>query len=111
MTFFYGVRAPSRPGPPHCPGLTITLRHIPIGRTPLDDWSACRRDLYPITHNTHKRQTYMPPAGFEPAIPASERPQTHASDRVATGIGCTYSTYNKTQLFGGLALRINILVL
>ena len=29
----------------------------------------------------------MPPAGFEPAIPASERPQTHALDRVATGIG------------------------
>jgi hypothetical protein len=25
--------------------------------------------------------------GFEPAIPASERPQTHALDRVATGIG------------------------
>ena len=29
----------------------------------------------------------MPPAGFEPAIPARERPQTHASDRAATGIG------------------------
>ena len=25
------------------------------------------------------------PVGFEPAIPASERPQTHALDRVATG--------------------------
>jgi hypothetical protein len=24
--------------------------------------------------------------GFEPAIPASERPQTHAFDRAATGI-------------------------
>jgi hypothetical protein len=29
----------------------------------------------------------MPPVGFEPAIPASERPQTHALDRAATGIG------------------------
>jgi hypothetical protein len=29
----------------------------------------------------------MPPAGFEPAIPASERPQTHALDRAANGIG------------------------
>jgi hypothetical protein len=29
----------------------------------------------------------MPPAGFEPAIPASERPQTHALDVAATGIG------------------------
>jgi hypothetical protein len=29
----------------------------------------------------------MPPAGFEAAIPASERSQTHALDRAATGIG------------------------
>jgi hypothetical protein len=28
----------------------------------------------------------MPPAEFEPTIPASERPQTHALDRTATGI-------------------------
>jgi hypothetical protein len=39
------------------------------------------------THNTHKRQTSMPPAGFEPAIPTSERPQTHALDGATTGIG------------------------
>jgi len=29
----------------------------------------------------------MPPAGFESAIPVSERTQTHALDRAATGIG------------------------
>jgi hypothetical protein len=29
----------------------------------------------------------MPPAGFEPTIPVSERPQTHALDRAVTGIG------------------------
>jgi len=29
----------------------------------------------------------MPPVGFEPAIPASERPQTYALDRAATGTG------------------------
>jgi hypothetical protein len=28
----------------------------------------------------------MSPAGFEPAIPASERPQTHSLDRAASGI-------------------------
>jgi hypothetical protein len=28
----------------------------------------------------------MPPAGFEPAITASERPQTHALDCAVTGI-------------------------
>jgi hypothetical protein len=29
----------------------------------------------------------MPPAEFEPAIPAREQPQTHALDRAATGTG------------------------
>ena len=29
----------------------------------------------------------MPPVGFEPTIPAGERPQTYALDRAATGIG------------------------
>jgi hypothetical protein len=29
----------------------------------------------------------MPPAGFEAAIPAGDRPQTLALDRSATGIG------------------------
>jgi len=29
----------------------------------------------------------MPPVGFETAIPGSERPQTYALDRAATGIG------------------------
>ena len=38
------------------------------------------------THNTHKRQTSLPLAGFEPIILASEKPQTHAFDRVATRI-------------------------
>jgi hypothetical protein len=29
----------------------------------------------------------MPPVGFEPAIPASERPQTHVLEPATTGIG------------------------
>jgi len=33
----------------------------------------------------------MPPVGFEPAIPAVERPQTHALDRAATGTGLVAS--------------------
>ena len=63
-----------------------THRHTTLVRTPLDDGSATRRDICLITHNIHKRQTSVSPAGFEPAIPASERPQTDALDRVATGI-------------------------
>jgi hypothetical protein len=77
--FFYrGATAPSAPRPPHCRGYMITLRHTALGRTPLAEWSARHRDLYLTTHNTHKRQTSMPLAGFEPIIPASDRPQTHA---------------------------------
>ena len=58
-----------------------------MGTTPLDEGPALRRDLYLTKHNTHNRQTSMPPAGFEPTIPVSERPQTHALDRAVTGIG------------------------
>ena len=68
--------------------LDHTQRRTTFGRTPLDEWSARRRDLYLTTHNTHNRQTSMPPEGFEPAIPASERSQTYALDRAATGTGC-----------------------
>ena len=39
------------------------------------------------THNTRKRQTPLLPPGFETTIPACERPQIHALDRAATGIG------------------------
>jgi hypothetical protein len=49
----------------------ITLRHThTIDRTSQDELSARRRDLYVTTHNTHKRQRSMPPAGSKPAIPA-----------------------------------------
>jgi hypothetical protein len=61
--------------------------HTTVGRTPLDEGSARHRDLYLTTHNTHNRQTYMPPVGFEPMILVSERPKTDALDRTATGIG------------------------
>ena len=72
-----------------------TQRHTTVGRTPLDEWSARRRDLYLTTHNT---QTSMPPAGFEPTISAGERPQTYALDRAATGTG-------KCQLYQTLILK------
>jgi hypothetical protein len=57
------------------------------GRTPLDEWSARRRDLYLTKHNTHNRQTSMPPVWFKPTVSAGERPQTYALDRATTGTG------------------------
>jgi len=50
-------------------------RRTTVGRTPLDERSACRRDLYLTTYDTHNRQISMPPVGFEPTISAGERPQ------------------------------------
>jgi len=32
----------------------------------------------------------MPPEGYEPAIPETDRPQTYALDLAATGIGYIY---------------------
>jgi len=34
----------------------------------------------------------MPSAGFESAMQASDRPQTHALDRAVTGIGLVHIT-------------------
>ena len=54
--------------------LDHTRRRTTVGSTPLDEWSAHRRDLHLTTHNTHNRQISLPPVGFEPTIPAGERP-------------------------------------
>ena len=54
--------------------ITLTARTHTHGRTPLDEGSARGRDLRVTTHNTHNRQTSTPPAGFEPTMPARERP-------------------------------------
>ena len=85
FVLYFGVTAPSGQGRPRYRGFYVTLRPTTLGRTPLDEWSARRRDLCLTTHNTHNRQTSMFPPGFEPTISAGERPQTHTLDRAATG--------------------------
>ena len=40
--------------------LDHTQRRSTDGRTPLDEWSAHRRDLYLTTNDTHNRQISMP---------------------------------------------------
>jgi hypothetical protein len=62
--YFHGEAAPNNPGSSHYQGSTIILRHITFSRTPLDELSVRPRDPY-LTHNTHKRETSMTPAGFE----------------------------------------------
>jgi hypothetical protein len=75
--------------------LDHTQRHTTIGRTPLDEWSARRRNRCLTTHNTYNRQISMPPVGFEPKISADERPQTYALDRETTGTGIDLSRWTK----------------
>ena len=85
--FFCGAATQCGSWPPHSWGFLDHTRHTTVGKTPLDKWSARRRDLYLTTHNTDNRQTSMPLVGFEPTISAGERPQTYALNRTATGTG------------------------
>jgi hypothetical protein len=39
IIFLHGARASGVPGPPHCQGFTITLRHTTLASTPLDERS------------------------------------------------------------------------
>jgi hypothetical protein len=73
--------------PPRFSRFLDHTRRPTVGRTPLDEWTIRRRDLYLTTPNTHNRQTSMPPVGFERTISAGERPKTYALDRKATGTG------------------------
>jgi len=95
--FLLGLDSPSGPKPPHIWGFRIKLRQATLGRTPLYEWSARRRDLYLTMHNTHKRKISMPPARFEPVTLASERPQTHALDRETAGISGSANTFSSNN--------------
>ena len=82
----YIVTARCGPGPP-LRGLTITLRHTTFGRIPLDMWSVSAQTCTWQHSKFIRDRRPVPPVGFEPAIPASERPQTHATNRSATVLG------------------------
>jgi hypothetical protein len=62
------------------------VSHATVGGTPVGDGFARCRDLCVTTQNTHKGQTSMPLARFEPGILASDGPQTVVVDPSATGI-------------------------
>jgi len=113
LFYFHGLQIPSRPGPPHYRGFTITLRHTTLGRNPLDERSARCTGLHLSTNNTHKRQTFMSLAGFETKVPANERPQTQALGRAATRIGyvlaitLTTKQHCKNRTFGSLGVLMH----
>jgi hypothetical protein len=64
-----------------------SIRHTTVGKAPLEEGWTRHRGLYLTTHNIHNRRTSMPPGGFEPAIPTSDRPETFTLDSSAAGIG------------------------
>jgi hypothetical protein len=72
----------SHPGTPYSVGLHWTNDHPDTEMT----WQ----------HNIHKTHP-CPPAGFEPATPASELPKNHALVRAATGIGIRQYTLHKPK--------------
>jgi hypothetical protein len=91
--FFNNTTAPSGPGCPHYRDFMITLRHTTIGRTPLEGWSARRRDLH-LTTQQHSQQTYIHATGgirtHNPSKQATAaprlRPRGHWDRRQATYI-------------------------
>jgi hypothetical protein len=62
--------------------------HTPHSIWPLRTGDQPEAETSTWQHTTLKKDRHLfPPAGFKTTIPATERPQTHALDRVATGIG------------------------
>jgi hypothetical protein len=102
--------------------LDHTQRRSTVGMTPLDEWSALRRDLYLTTHDTHNRQISMPPVGFEPTISVGDHDcsfrrssltlQANCGDNCivagyATSYGCVDSV-SDFRLLTGYCNKINV---
>ena len=69
----------------------ITLTgHTKLRRTPLEGWLSRLRDITDNKQHPQEKNTRAS-TGFEPEIPARERPQTHAYDHANTGIGCKFA--------------------
>jgi hypothetical protein len=70
----------SEPRPPHCRGFTMTLSYVTPHSVALL-WTSDRpvAGIFVPDNTQYSRQTS--PVGFQPAVPASEWPQTHASER------------------------------
>jgi len=74
-----------------------SMSHTTLGRTPLDEWPARRRYLSTLHHTTLPTDRHPSPrAGFEPAIPATKRLQTHAS-RPRGHKGTKYDIIRETE--------------
>jgi hypothetical protein len=110
-SIYLGSPTPSGSGPHHYRGFMITLRHSTLGKTPLDEWSARRRNLYLSTQNSPKREIIIPPMRFKPAIPSKRATADPRLRLAAIRIGSrstvpfknkTLSVYMAVNLSGSL---------
>jgi len=92
----HGAKAPTGPGPPHCRGFTITLRHTTLDRTHPDNWKDRSWDLFLTPSNTLKHPCN--PRGIRTQNPSKRttvdprlRPPGHW-DRLCTGTSCKFCT-------------------
>ena len=83
-----------------------SVRHTTLGRTPQGEWSDRHRDLYLTAHNTHKRETSLPPGGIRTHNPSKQaaadpcfRPRGH------------WDRQNKTKYSGKIALGWYVLLM
>jgi len=70
----HDATAPSGPGR-HYRGFTIILRHITLGKDPLDGWSAQRRGLY-LYNTQHSQQTDIHASGGILKLPQPSHTET-----------------------------------
>ena len=85
LSFYHGTNASCGPWLPLYRGFTITLRHIHT-RQDSSEREITQRHL-PDSIKLLQQTDIHPLAELAPAVPASERPQTYALGRAATGIG------------------------
>jgi len=80
------VGGPSCGPGPHYRGFTVVLRHTTLGRAPLDERLARRRDIYLTTQ--HSQETDIHAAGgIRTRNPSKRAAADHALDRAVAGIG------------------------
>ena len=83
-----------------------TQQHTTVGRTPLDERSARRRDLYLTAHNTHNRHKTCPRRDSNPqSQQASGCRPTHWSTYINIQIWCTVHTTSNCLLWMSYFIR------
>ena len=91
--------------------LDHTQRRITVGRTPLDEWSASRTDLYLTTLNTHNTDIHAL-GGIRIHNPSQRtaadlcfRPRGHCDRQNYSSTLRKCPKESKSRLYGGVSLR------